>query len=111
MNQEQYERDLTAVRNDCTGRGTLVNDVGETCALGAMGLAAGFSKKKLRNLQLYQVIYDAYGLAAREGDAVFNINDNSDTIIARRRNVANVLHRLAKLYNLDVKPMGYESMP
>ena len=111
MNQEQYERALTAVRNDCTCSGVLVNDVGETCALGAMGLAAGFSKKKLSNLQQYQEIYDAYGLAHHEGDQVYDTNDLSDTIIARRRNVANVLHRLAKLYKLDVKPMGYEAMP
>ena len=108
MNQKQYERALEAVRNDCAIQRKLIDDYGNTCAVGAMALAAGYTPHSLRRLRTYNGIAKRYGLQEDELRPIWRVNDHEYNQSDRRLAVANVLHSIARSYNLELKPEGEE---
>lgn len=85
---------------DCKLQGRYINDEGETCAVGALGIAAGFHSvaMKTRNTTnilvfraLSDVIWDKLGLSLTHLHLIQRVNDAEEDPERRRAKVLQVV--------------------
>ena len=93
--REQIERAKAIVMKDCKGAGRLVDDYGRTCALGALGRAAGLSDYELHldrdYVKIGKVLHTTFGLSAKVFWKIIDANDTNNTPKERRKAVCAVL--------------------
>lgn len=106
MNTAQQKRVLKIVSKDCAIQGKYIDGEGQTCAIGALALEAGVSKKTLRKagddginadlaskhiLKIQNALRWAFGLEPDELNDIQTANDNwgsgATSQKERRRNV------------------------
>ena len=112
MNQAQYVRAHTILKNDCKIRYRYVNKNGETCAIGALAEAVDVKVttgyRTRGNAQRIGDIQNARSLAREFGlsvDELSDIQDVNDRHSSRKRRVKAVLAQLdhiARRYSLRV---------
>lgn len=97
------------IRKDCMIAGNNIDNDGNTCVIGALGLAAGISKPTMRryyrcytiqcetNKPMAQIITEKFGLTVNDLASMQKQNDRAQTIPARRKAVLAALDRIIKL--------------
>lgn len=90
MNKAQAEKVIGIIENDATGTGVLLDGGGTMCVIGGLLHAARVPKQYLLgvkgpSLSDKELLWRRYGLGVGEVYDLIDINDDHNTIPARRR--------------------------
>ena len=87
MNSEQKERIKQIIENDCMAAGVLLNEDGETCAIGALLIAAGEQLEVgIRVVAGAQgaTLFETFGIGYLALRTIMSLNDDNRTPALRR---------------------------
>lgn len=103
MDAKQKKQITNVIRRGCKIRYKYLNEDGNTCALGALGLAAGMKETVLRNHNktpsaafpsLRGIIKAKFGLESHQINQIQEINDTNSSMSARRAAILRYLNEI-----------------
>ena len=105
MNKRQYEQAVRLLKADCQITGSLLDDAGQTCAVGCLALAAGVSPRTLKRqggaidsctqAGIVKAIRKKFGL---ELETLCNIQHHNDCNSDRKHRVKMVVLQVRNAY-------------